>query len=539
MTPPMLADSRAVHANDQGFSMQGQANKGLVLAAMIFAVAMMFIDQTIVAIAIPELEKDLDLTATGAQWIINGYLLSLSALFAFGGKLTDVLGHRRMVLIGVVGFAVASALCGATPTGDAGEAWIIAFRIVQGAFAAVMFPAALAIVVGAFDVRERGKALAIFFAVTGGLTSVGPLAGGYLVEWTWRAIFWINVPVAIIAVLLTLRAKPSNERRRVPIDYRGTVLVCAGMGLIVLGLQQSAVWGWDSIATWGTVIVGVLLMVAFWRLQLRIPDPLIRVRIFADRYFTADNAVLFLMSACFVPLFFFASIYSQLVLGYDASNAGLYLLIFFGGFASAAQLGGRLLDARGAFIPVVGGCVLSAVGFYLWAKQMPDASLNSQWIYIVLTGAGMGLVLSPVSTDALNRAPAGSYGEVTGVTQTVRNFGSSLGLAVLGTIMISSNRTNLESGLSSVGVPKETSDRIAEQISSGAGGAGNVPGGSDGRVLDAIQHGFALTSETVFTVMAAIMAVAFVVAVLFMSKTVAPQVAEAHEEAEATPAPAS
>jgi len=525
----MLADSRG---------MQGQANKQLVLAAMIFAVAMMFIDQTIVAIAIPDIENDLDLTATGAQWIINGYLLALSALFAFGGKLTDVLGHRRMVLIGVVGFAAASALCGATPSGDIGEAWIIAFRIVQGAFAAVMFPAALAIVVGAFDVRERGKALAIFFAVTGGLTSIGPLAGGFLVEWTWRAIFWINIPVAIVAVLLTIKAKPDNTRKQVPIDYRGTVLVCAGMGLIVLGLQQSAVWGWGSIATWAAIVVGLLLMVAFWRLQLRTPEPLIRVRIFADRYFTADNAVLFLMSACFIPVFFFASIYSQLVLEYNASNAGLYLVIFFGGFAGAAQIGGRLLDARGAFIPVVAGCAIAAVGFYLWGQQLPDASLSSQWIYIVITGAGMGLVLSPVSTDALNRAPAGSYGEVTGITQTVRNFGSSLGLAVLGTIMISSNRTNLESTLGGVGVPKQVSDRIADQLSSGAGSGGANGGGeASGRVFDAIQHGFALTSETVFTVMAAIMAAAFVVALLFMSKTVAPQVAEAHEDAAAATVP--
>ena len=505
---------------------------------MIFAVAMMFIDQTIVAIAVPQLEGDLDLSATGAQWIINGYLLSLSALFAFGGKLTDVLGHRRMVLIGVIGFAAASALCGATPTGAIGEAWIIAFRIVQGAFAAIMFPAALAIVVGTFDVRERGKALAIFFAVTGGLTSIGPMAGGFLVQWTWRAIFWINIPVAIVAVLLTLRAKPDNARRDVPIDYRGTVLVCGGMGLLVLGLQQSAVWGWGSVATWASIAIGVLLMVAFWRLQLRLPQPLIRVRIFADRAFTADNAVLFLMSACFIPLFFFASVYSQLVLGYDASNAGLYLLIFFGGFASAAQVGGRLLDARGAYLPVVAGCIIAAVGFYLWAQQMPEASLSSQWLYIVITGAGLGLVLSPVSTDALNRAPAGSYGEVTGVTQTVRNFGSSLGLAVLGTVMISSNRTNLESGLGAVGLPKSAADRIAEQISSGAAGAGGS-GTSNPRVMDAIQHGFALTSQTVFELMAVIMLVAFVVALVFMSRTVAPQVAEANTESGKAPAAAA
>ena len=167
-----------------------ESNKRLVLVAMIFAVAMTFIDQTIVAIAVPELQKDLSLSSTGVQWVVNGYLLSLSALFAFGGRLADIAGHRRMVVIGVVGFATASALCGATPTGDLAEPWIIACRVAQGAAAALMFPEALAIVVASFPVRERGKAMAIFFAVTGGLTSIGALAGGYLTTISWRC--WVH-----------------------------------------------------------------------------------------------------------------------------------------------------------------------------------------------------------------------------------------------------------------------------------------------------------------------------------------------------------
>src|SRR6201999_1656686 len=132
------------------------ASPRLVLVAMIFAVAMMFIDQTIVSLAIPDLQKDLSLSATSTQWIVNGYLLALAALFMLGGKLADVLGHRRMLVVGVVGFAIASALCGATPTGDLAEAWIITWRIVQGGFAALLFPAALVIVVGAFPAEQRG-----------------------------------------------------------------------------------------------------------------------------------------------------------------------------------------------------------------------------------------------------------------------------------------------------------------------------------------------------------------------------------------------
>src|SRR5262249_40674020 len=248
---------------------------------MILAVSMTFIDQTIVAIAVPELQKDLSLSSTGVQWIINGYLLSLAALFAFGGRLADIAGHRRMLLIGVLVFATASGLCGATPTTGAAEAWIITFRVIQGAGAALMFPAALAIVVASFPVAARGRALAIFFGIAGAFTSIGPLVGGYLVEWTWRAIFWINIPVAIGALALTAISKPPDERNPAPLDYRGAVLISAGMGLAVLGLQQASVWGWGSVATLGSIVAGVVLLAAFIRYELGLEaNPLIRIRTF-------------------------------------------------------------------------------------------------------------------------------------------------------------------------------------------------------------------------------------------------------------------
>lgn len=410
--------------------------KYLVLTAMIFAVAMMFIDQTIVAIAIPDIGHDLSLSSTGAQWIINGYLLALAALFALGGKVSDVMGHRGTVLAGIAGFAIASALCGAAPSGSSGQAWLIVFRVAQGAFGALLFPAALAIVAASFDARERGRALAIFFGITGALTSIGPLAGGYLIEWTWRSIFWINIPVALVALALTLRSRPADERRDTTIDRRGAVLVCAAMGLVVLGLQQSSRWGWSSPATWGCIVAGVLLLIAFVRVELRVRAPLIETRIFADRGFAADNLVLFLLCACFVPLFFFASVYAQAVLHDSAADTGLYLGIFFLGFATSSQLGGRILDARGARPAAIAGSAIAVAGYLLWAAALPHATLATQWYWVAMTGAGIGLVLSPASTDALNRAPRGSYGEVTGITQTVRYFASSLGLAILGTVFV-------------------------------------------------------------------------------------------------------
>lgn len=502
--------------------------KRLTLAAMIFAVAMTFIDQTIVAIAIPELQKDIDLSSTGVQWIINGYLLSLAALFAFGGRLADMYGHRTMVVIGVVMFAGASGLCGATPTGDIGEAWIIVFRVIQGAGAALMFPAALAIVLSVFGIEERGKALAAFFGITGALTAVGPLAGGYLTEISWRAIFWVNIPVALIALFLTAKAKPANEKHPAPIDYRGLVLIAFGMGLAVLGLQQASNWGWTSAATIASIAAGLVLIGLFVRHSLRDSAPLIRVRFFQSRAFTVDNIVLFLLMMVFVPICFFASTYAQISLAQSASEAGLFLLVFFGGFGIASQWGGAMLDKVGARPAMVLGGAVGAVGLFLWARAIPDLEFGTQWYWLAMAGAGAGLVLSPAATDAMNRVPGSAYGEVTGITQTIRNFGSSLGLAVMGSLLITQNRENIESSLSGFGVPTEKADAIAASLSESGGGSaagdfGQHAGQRVEEVFRAVQFDYADATQTVVYVMAGIMAAVFLVSLARMpSGKVAP-----------------
>jgi EmrB/QacA subfamily drug resistance transporter len=451
--------------------------KYLALTAMVFAVAMIFIDQTIVSIAVPNIQQELGLSSSGVQWVINAYLVALAAFFALGGRLSDILGHRRMVLIGVTIFAAASALCGATPANSVAETWLIVFRALQGIGAALLFPAALAIVVAAFELRERGKALALFFGITGGLTAIGPILGGYLTQFTWRAIFWVNIPVAVVAIVLTLMSKVTTQPKREPIDYRGAVLVAVGMGLSVLGLQQSSTWGWGSVATWACILGGLAVLVVFVLVEMRTPVPLIRVKIFRDRAFLADNAVLFFSMMAFVPVFFFASVYSQLSLGLNATGAGLYLLIYFAGFAIASQIGGRILDARGAKPTVIFGCVVGAVGYALWGWKLTELNEGSQWPYIVLAGAGIGFLLGPASTDAVNRAIDASYGEVTGITQTLRNYGSSLGLAVLGTLLIRVNTDKVTTTLTGLGVPADQAQQLAGSLSSqGGGGNAGRPG---------------------------------------------------------------
>ncbi|HWJ42954.1 MAG TPA: MFS transporter, partial [Solirubrobacterales bacterium] len=340
----------------------------------------------------------------------------------------------------------------------------------------------------------------------------------YLVEIDWRAIFWVNIPVAIIALILIWKSKPDDEKHPAPIDEVGTVLITLGMGLAVLGLQQSSVWGWSSVATWACIAAGLGILAAFVRYELRAENPLLRLEIFKDRAFAVDNVILFLLMIPFVPLFFFASMYAQISLGESASETGLYLLIFFAGFATASQWGGKMLDRVGARRPVVIGCAVAAVGFYLWARSLTDLSVSEQWYYIVIAGAGVGLVLSPANTDALNRVSRDRYGEATGITQTVRNFGSSLGLAVLGSILILQNRSNLEATADKNGIPKEVGSEIADTISQGTG-AGATPEhlpASVQKVVDAIPHDFAMATQTVFYGMAAVMAVAFVVALVRM-----------------------
>jgi EmrB/QacA subfamily drug resistance transporter len=498
--------------------------KYLVLTAMIFAVAMMSVDQTIVAIAAPPIQRALSLSSTGIQWVINAYLLALATVFAFGGKLSDIVGHRRMVLIGTIGFALSSVLCGAAPAGSNAEAWLIVFRILQGGFAALLFPAALAIVVASFAPNERGRALALFFGITGALTSVGPIAGSFLLPWTWRAIFWINVPIAVIAIALTLLSPSDDERRASKIDIPGTALVSAGMALVVLGLQQSSQWGWGSTVTWACIAGGLAALSLFVAVELHVQDPLIDLRIFAHRGFTADNAVLFLVCACFVPLFFFASVYAQVVLGYGASKVGLYILVLFAGFATGSQIGGRILDRRGSRPAALYGSVLGAVGFALWGNHLQQG-LSAQWYWIFLAGAGIGLSLTPVSTDAVNRAPRGSYGEVTGITQTVRNFASSLGLAVLGTLLIDENRRRITASLVDEGVPRQTASRVGASLSSGIGRAAPPTGKHAQALLALVQHDVAASTRTVLLAMAGAMGVSALVARLWMERGIPAEVA--------------
>ncbi|MFI8420985.1 MFS transporter [Streptomyces sp. NPDC085479] len=488
---------------------------------MMFAVAMTFIDQTIVSIAAPDIVRELGLTSSGMQWVVNAYLLALAAFFALGGRLADLYGPRRVVMIGTLVFVVASVLCGCVPSGDFAQTWLIVFRGVQGFGAALLFPAALAVVVAVFPVERRGRALALFFGISGALTAIGPLLGGWLTaSWTWRAVFWVNVPVAVVALVLTLFAHIADRPRSGTLDWRGAVLIAVGMGLSVLGFQQAWSWGWASAATWLCVVGGLAVLFVFVRYEQRVAHPLVDLRVFKDKAFSMDVAVLFFAMLAFVPVFFFSSVYAQVSLSASPNQAALFLLYFFAGFALASQWGGRILDKKGARPALKVGCVVGAVGFALWANNLTNLSMHDQWPYAAMAGAGIGFILAPASTDAVNRAIGPSYGEVTGITQTVRNYAASVGMAVFGTVLTRVMADNVVDTLRARGFSSDVAHDVARGISESVSGHGDsTPPTGTGQVaeatrdaMQAIQMDFAQANQWVFYGMAIALAVGYLFA---------------------------
>ena len=279
------------------------------------------------------------------------------------------------------------------------------------------------------------------------------------------------------------------------------------MALSIVGFAQSASWGWNSPATWSCLAAGAVLLGAFVVLELRTAEPLVDVRLFRQRGFRVDSAVLFLAMMAFVPTVYFLSLYANVSLGLGAGGASKLMLTFFLGYLIAAQVGGRVFDRRGAKPTILLGCLVGAAGFLWWATQVTSLDLKGQSLPLMLAGAGIGLLLGPSSSDAVSRAPDASYGAVTGVNQTVRNYGSALGIAVLGTVLLHAFTARFTSSLVGLGVPQGA----AAQIADGAGKSGGTTG-----LPPALQHAvaesFAHGMQLILIGMAGALALAFVVA---------------------------
>ncbi|MFD9739821.1 DHA2 family efflux MFS transporter permease subunit [Umezawaea sp. NPDC059074] len=491
------------------------------LVGLILAVSMTTIDQTIVALSAPTIQSQLGLTHDGIQWAVNAYLLATAAAFLLGGRLADVFGHKRMVLIGTAAFGVTSLLCGLAPAGDLAEAWLVGARVLQGVSGAIMFPAAIGILVQSFPRESRGKAMAMFFAITGAMTSVGPIAGGYLAAWTWRSIFWVNVPIAVAAMVVVWLSAAPSPRRAERIDWIGAVLVALGMGLLVFGLQQASGWGWTSPGVLAALVGGVVFLAAFARYELTTHEPLVNLRVFRDRGFTIATLATMVASVAFIAVFFFLSVYGQVSLGLSATATGLLFLKLFLGFVIASRFGSSMFDRVGARPVLAIGGALSLAGFGWLAAIATDldfdasAFFNQQTWPIALAGAGVGFMLSAASADAVNRAIGASYGEVTALSQSMRNFGGAFGMAVFTTLVTSQLTTKLTTSFEAMGATAADARKAVDLVTGAGGESGGAPSAVRDQVMAAVRTDYAAAAQWAFGGMALAMAVLLVLAALY------------------------
>jgi EmrB/QacA subfamily drug resistance transporter len=504
--------------------MKTASSSRLALAGLILAVSMTTIDQTIVALSAPTIQQNLGLSHDGMQWAVNVYLLTTAAFFLLGGRVADVVGHKRMALVGIAGFGITSLLCGLAPSGDLAEPWLVGARALQGIAGAIMFPAAIGIVVEGFARESRGRAMAIFFAITGAMTALGPIAGGFLTQWTWRAIFWVNVPIAVAAFVIVAVAARRSAPRRERIDWLGAVVVAAGMGVLVFGLQQAGPWGWGSPAVLGSLVAGLALLVVFVVIQRRTAQPLVQLDAFRDRGFTLSTLATLFSSVAFVATFFFLSVYGQVSLGLSAGLTGLLFLKFFIGFVVASRVGSVRFDRNGAKGVVLLGGLVGVIGFAWLALSATDLDFDAESFFnqqtwpIMVAGAGIGLMFSAVSTDAVNRAVGANYGEVTAISQTMKNFGGALGLAVFTTVVTSRLTDLLTVSFEKIGGTAADAQSAVDRISGAAGDGGSLralPSGAREQIMHAVAADYAGAVQWAFWGMAGAMAIVAVIGLLY------------------------
>jgi len=409
------------------------AKRWWVLITMTGSLSMILIDQTVVSVALPTMQRDLDLTQTGLQWVVNAYLLAIAVFVALGGRIGDLIGNERTFRLGGLVFVVASAACGLAQS----DSWIIIARAVEGLGAALMTPASGAIVMNAFGPSERGRAMGVYSGVSMIFVALGPLIGGLLVEAvSWRAVFFVNLPVGVAMLVL---AQTTLPRKVTPpggrIDWPGVPLLIGGIGALVLGLMQSQQWGWDSPAIIGLVAAAAILLPAFVWWELRAREPLVQLRLFKSRNFTADNVVIASMQFGLMGVSVFGAIWVQDVLGFGPITAGLSLLPLTIPLLLLSVPSGRLYDRIGPRLPVALGAVLLGVSL-IWAAIVLDQR-DYAWLvpgYVVM-GVGLALMITPTTTDALNAADPALRGQASGVVQTMRQVGGTVGIAILGTIV--------------------------------------------------------------------------------------------------------
>jgi EmrB/QacA subfamily drug resistance transporter len=418
--------------------MSQSTNKWVVLVLICIAQFMVILDATIVNVALPSIQKDLNLSEGNLQWIVNAYTLVFGGFLLLGGRAGDLLGRKRIFLIGLVIFTVASLLDGLASS----EGMLIAARSLQGLGAALVSPAALSIISTTFEEgAERARALGVWAAIAIGGSAVGLILGGVLTQYfSWPWIFFVNVPVGIAAFVLSLRLIPESrdEHATRSYDIAGAVTVTGGLMALVYAIVDAQSAGWGSAKTLGFFGLAAALLISFVVIELRAKSPLVRLSIFRVRSLLTANVAMFLAASGIFAMFFFNTLYLQRVLGYGPLTAGLAFLPFTAGIMVSAGIAAQFAPRIGVRPVAAVGFLLTAAGLLLLTQLPVDGSYAVDVLpALVLSSLGMGAVFMPLTLIATTGLDDDDQGLASGIFNTSQQVGGALGLAVLSTIATS------------------------------------------------------------------------------------------------------
>jgi EmrB/QacA subfamily drug resistance transporter len=434
-----------------------------ILAATILASSMAFIDGTVVNVALPFLQTDLKATAIGIQWVIEAYALFLSALLLVGGSLGDRYGRRKIFSIGVVIFAAASALCGFA----ANIEQLIAARAVQGIGGALLVPGSLALISSSFGPDERGRAIGTWSGFSAMTTAIGPVLGGWLVEhWSWRAAFFLNLPLALAVLLISAWKVPESrdEDEEGPLDWLGAALATIGLGGVVYGLIESPRLGFSNPLVLLTLITGTLALAAFMINEARARNPMVPLGLFRDRDFAGANALTLLLYAALGGTFFFFTLNLIQIQGYSATAAGAALLPFVVLMFTLSRWSGGLIDRFGARLPLTVGPIIAGAGFALFA--LPTISGNYWTSFlpaVVVLGLGMTITIPTLTTTVMSSAGEEQAGVASGINNAVSRTAGLLAIAVFGVVMLHAFSQTLASRMGEIQIDDRLRQSVYEQ----------------------------------------------------------------------------
>jgi len=457
------------------------------LVATILASAMTFIDGTVVNVALPALQSSLQATITDVQWVIEAYALFLGALILVGGSMGDQFGRRRVFLFGVVFFTTASILCGLATS----PRLLVLGRALQGVGAAFLVPGSLAIISATFDEAERGRAIGTWSGFSAITTAMGPVTGGWLIEHvSWRAVFFLNVPLAVAVVFLSLRfiEESRNPSRGARIDWAGAALAVGGLGGLVYGLLEWPARGARNPVVVASLVAGASMLVLLIVVERRLKDPMLPLDLFRSRPFTLANLLTLLLYGALGAMMFLVPMNLIQVQRYSPTEAGAALLPFALIMFTLSRWSGGLVSRVGARLPLTVGPTIAAIGFGLYARPGIGGSYWATFFpAIVVLAVGMAITVAPLTTTVMTAVDQSDSGVASGINNAVSRVAGLLAIAIFGVMFVRTFNSHVVPPLDALQLPPAARAAIDRELPKMAGA--EIPNSAlQPRQRDEVRH---------------------------------------------------